>query len=197
MFMTWFFDGSIFDAIVSGNVAYELVRPLDLYNMWFVKNAATRLAKAVLRCVPILVVVFFLPQPFGMKLPPDFLSFAAFCLTMVLGLVVVLGFGMIIYITTFYTMSSNGIRYIAVSIADLLTGGLIPLPFLPDGLRQAVELLPFASMQNVPLLAYSGSLSGGELLFKIGLQLFWAIALIWLGKAMMKHALKKVVVQGG
>lgn len=197
VFMLWFFDNTIFDSIVSGNVAYELVRPMDLYNMWFVKNAANRLAKAVLRCVPILVVVFLLPPPWGISLPPDFACFAAFCLTMFLGFIVVIGFGMIIYITTFYTMSAYGVRVIAISLADLLTGGLIPLPFLPDGVRQVVELLPFASMQNVPLLAYSGSIQGAELWWKIGLQMFWAVALIWIGKVMMKRALKKVVVQGG
>lgn len=47
LFMTWFFDGSIMESITSGNVAYELARPMDLYNMWFVKNAAIRLSKAV------------------------------------------------------------------------------------------------------------------------------------------------------
>ena len=29
MYMAWFFDGEIFDSITSGNISYELCRPLD------------------------------------------------------------------------------------------------------------------------------------------------------------------------
>jgi ABC-2 type transport system permease protein len=90
-----------------------------------------------------------------------------------------------------------GIRIVAVSMADFLAGGIIPLPFLPDGLRKVLELTPFASMQNLPLLVYSGSVTGTELLYKAVLQLFWLLALVFLGKLFMKAALKKTVVQGG
>ena len=65
LFMTWFLEVDIFSSISSGNVAYELVRPMNLYQMWFTKNLAGRLSKAVLRCIPILAVAAFLPQPYG------------------------------------------------------------------------------------------------------------------------------------
>ena len=42
LFMMWFFDNDIFEAITRGDVAYELCRPVDLYNMWFVRSAALR-----------------------------------------------------------------------------------------------------------------------------------------------------------
>jgi len=71
MFMTWFFDGEIFDSITSGGIAYELCRPCDLYTMWFAKNMAVRLSRVVLRCVPVLLVAALLPKPFGVKLPSE------------------------------------------------------------------------------------------------------------------------------
>ena len=37
-FAVWILDNEIFEEIRSGNVAYELCRPLDLYNLWFVKT---------------------------------------------------------------------------------------------------------------------------------------------------------------
>ena len=196
-FVVWFFDGAIFDAITSGGVAYELARPMDLYNMWFVKGAAIRLSKALLRCVPVLIVAFLLPQPYWLTLPPDFISFLIFCLTMALGFVVVVAFGMLIYIATFYTLNSRGISMIASSLADIFTGALIPLPFLPDGIRTVFELTPFAAMQNIPLRVYSGNISGEELVWSVALQLFWAAALVLIGKVWMKQAVKKVIVQGG
>lgn len=42
LFMTWYFDGEILDAVVTGAVAYELCRPADLYAMWFAKGLAVR-----------------------------------------------------------------------------------------------------------------------------------------------------------
>ena len=38
LFMAWFFDTEIFDSIVSGNIAYELCRPINIYNMWFIRR---------------------------------------------------------------------------------------------------------------------------------------------------------------
>ena len=35
LFMAWLMENEIFDSIVNGNVAYELCRPIDIYNMWF------------------------------------------------------------------------------------------------------------------------------------------------------------------
>jgi ABC-2 type transport system permease protein len=148
IFMTWFLDNEIFSAITSGNIAYELSRPMDLYNMWFTKNLAIRLSKAVLRCMPILAVAAFLPGPYRLSLPVDLFGFLMFILTMILAFFCVVAFCMLIYITTFYTLSPFGIRIVALSLTEFLTGAVIPLPFLPDGVRKVVELTPFASMQN-------------------------------------------------
>ena len=43
LFMTWFLDNDIFESISSGNIACEIARPLDIYNMWFAKTIAIRL----------------------------------------------------------------------------------------------------------------------------------------------------------
>ena len=64
LFMSWYFDDEILGSVVSGGVVYELCRPCDLYAMWFVKNVAVRLSRAVLRCAPILVFAAFLPAPY-------------------------------------------------------------------------------------------------------------------------------------
>ena len=61
------FDGEILNAIQSGNIAYEFCRPVHIYDMWFAKSTATRLSGAWLRCIPVLLVVFILPEPYGNK----------------------------------------------------------------------------------------------------------------------------------
>lgn len=197
LFMTWFLENDIFSAITSGSIAYELVRPMNLYNMWFTKSLASRLSKAVLRCMPILIIAVFLPKPFNISLPISAFNFLIFLFSMGLGFFVVVAFCMLIYILTFFTLSPMGVRIVAISLVEFLSGAIIPLPFLPDNIRYIAELLPFASMQNVPLRIYSGNISGNELIIGICLQVFWLAALILIGKLIMQKALKKVVVQGG
>ena len=104
---------------------------------------------------------------------------------------------MLIYALCFFTISPMGIRIVAMSLMELLSGSVLPLPFLPDKLRAVLELLPFASMQNVPLRIYAGQIAGRERAFTMALQAAWLVLLAAAGKALMNRALRRVVVQGG
>lgn len=197
LFMTYVYDRELIDSIKQGGIAYEMVRPADLYFMWLTKDLAKRTAGAFLRCAPILIVAALLPAPFGMNLPASPIAFIMFLLTLILGTLCSASFVILQYITVFYTMSDGGIRSISIALSELLVGGLVPLTFFPDGIRQVVELLPFASMQNVPLRVYSGNLAGQEMVFAALLQVFWCVVMIGGGYLLMGHAKKRVVVQGG
>lgn len=197
MFMSWFFDSDIFESITSGGIAYELCRPCNLYNMWFVKNMAARLSKTVLRCFPILVIAAVLPSPYGVSLPPDVLSGVLFIVSAFLGFAVLIAFSMLIYISAFYTISAVGIRILATSVIEFFAGAVIPLPFFPEKLQSVMYALPFASMQNTPFLIYIGHVSGAEAYKSIALQIIWLVVLLIIGKLWMKASLKRVVVQGG
>lgn len=197
LFMTWFWESELFDSITSGNVVYELCRPIRLYHMWFVRGLAVRLSKAVLRCIPVLLVASLLPEPYGLTAPPDFTAFLWFFLSMILAWLLVTAFGMIIYMTVFFTISAQGIKMMATTVSEFLSGSVIPIPFLPDGIRQTVELLPFASMQNVPFRIYSGDLSGTAMERGLALQAVWLFIFIAVGLMMESRAMKRMVVQGG
>ena len=197
LFMTWFFEGDIFSAITSGQVSYDLARPMDLYGKWFCQCAASRLSRAILRCFPIILVALFLPHPYTLRLPPDVMQFLLFILSAILAMSVVVAFGMLIYISTFYTMSPMGARIIAAAFADFMAGSIVPLPFFPDGFRNIAQILPFAAMQNMPLRIYSGNISGIDTIYGLLFQLCWLMILSACGKLWMNKTLKKVIVQGG
>lgn len=197
LFMAWMMENEIFDSIQNGNVVYEICRPINIYDMWFSRSLANRLSRAVLRCMPILLVAAFLPKPYGLMLPVSVPAFLLFLMTLVLGLLVTVAFCMLVYMVTFFTVSPMGVRITAVSIVEFFAGAIIPLPFFPDGVRQVMELLPFASMQNVPLRVYSGDIAGLDCLFAIGLQVFWLAVMVAGGKLLARKAMKRVVVQGG
>ncbi len=124
-------------------------------------------------------------------------AFLLFLLTLFAGTGVTTAFCMLIYMVSFFTISPAGIRMVAVSMVEFFAGAVIPIPFFPDRVRKIFELLPFASMQNVPLRIYSGDLAGEEMLSAVALQLFWLALLILLGRLLNALAMKKVTVQGG
>lgn len=197
LFAMWFFDMEIFASITSGNIAYELCRPVDIYNMWYTKNMAARLARVALRCLPLFIVAVILPYPFNLTLPPTVFAGAMFFLSLILGFLVVISFLMLIYISSFYTISSTGVRLLSMSVVELLSGAILPLPFFPPMLQKIVNLLPFASMQNTPFLIYAGHIIGTDALFAVVLQIAWLVILVLIGKVLIQKALKRVIVQGG
>ena len=83
------------------------------------------------------------------------------------------------------------------SAVEFFAGAVIPLPFFPDRVRYVMELLPFASMQNVALRIYSGSMGGKEIKKAVILQVFWLIVLTGSGRLLCRLVQKRVTIQGG
>ena len=196
-FAVWMMENDIFDSIVNGNISYELCRPISIYNMWFARSMATRLARAVLRCFPILIVAAFIPQPYGIDTPASLPHFLLFVLSLILGLAVTVTFCLLVYVLAFFTISPQGLRIVFISCVEFFSGAVIPLPFFPDHIRSIMELLPFASMQNAALRIYSASIGADEIRRAIELQGFWLVVLTAAGKLLCRVAVKRIIVQGG
>lgn len=190
-------DGEIYAAIREGAIAYELVRPVSLYGRWFTQSAANRIAPTLLGGVPLLLIVPFIRGRYRLVFPSSAGRAMLFLFSCVLALGVVAAFAMLMYISLFYLTSQRGIRIIVTAVTHFLSGGLIPLNFFPDRVRTAVQMLPFASMRDMPLQIWCGTMTGAEAGRGLLLQVFWLVILIMAGVVAMEHALKRVVVQGG
>ena len=196
-FALWYWEWDLVEAVKTGSVAYELTRPTDLYGMWMARALALRLSRAALRAGPILLVGALLPAPYGLRLriaPPVFLAFLC---SMALMLVVVCAYTLLIYSLSFYLTGANGVMVLSVAAADLLGGGVVPLPFLPDGLRQFAQLSPFGAMRNIPLRIFGGDIPPEGIPAAMGLQLFWAVVLITAGALLTRSGLRRAVILGG
>lgn len=196
LFSVVFADEEIESSIENGSVAYELVRPADLYWRWFTRACASRAAVTAFR-LPLLAAVFFLPIPFNISLPPDIIQLVMFLFSVMLALGVTVSFTMLMYVSMFYTTSYRGVRVLLIAMTAFFTGAVIPFPFFPAPVRSILEMLPFAAMQNMPLRIYSGNIAGADALNGIAFQVFWLAALIIAGRVTMNHAMKKIIVQGG
>lgn len=197
LFLLSSWDRDLFDAVRTGYVAYELLRPTDLYGMWTVRNMSARLSRAALRALPIIIFASILPSPYGLQLTVSFPVFLLFVLSMVLMLWVTVSVVMLCHALSFFMEDANGLSTMLYALSDFFGGGLVPLPFFPDKLQKISELSPFGSMANAPLRIFGGDIPISEIPQVIGLQLFWAVSLTLAGYAIMNRGLRRCVVAGG
>jgi ABC-2 type transport system permease protein len=195
--MLWFRDSELFDLITSGNIAYELCRPSGIYGFWYAKLLAQRLSSALLRCFPILIVAFFLPQPYRITFPPDLTTFLLFLSALMLGLLLLVAISMFIYISVFITMSPVGSLLMFGVIGEFFAGLVIPVPLMPSWLQNIAYMLPFRLTADFPFRVYSGHIPQDEAIWGIVQQFIWLIVLVWVGRLTLNKALQRVVVQGG
>jgi ABC-2 type transport system permease protein len=193
----WLRDNELLNLITSGNIAYELCRPTDLYGFWYAKLIAQRLSGALLRCFPIIIIAALLPYPYKFSLPPSIFTFLLFSITLILGLILVVAISMLLYISVFYTMNATGSLLIFGVFGEFLSGLVIPVPLMPEFLKKIVYVLPFRYTSDLPFRIYAGNIESKEALISIGIQLFWIFTLIAVGKFWMGKALKRIVIQGG
>jgi len=183
--------------IRSGNIAYELCRPLHLYFVWYCRLIAFRLVPALLAGVPILVVACLLPGDFGMELPASPAAGAAWIFSTLLALLLSCAISNLVSVSALWTISGLGMQRLFPVIAGVLSGLYIPLAYFPDGLQNALKLLPFSGLLDTPIRLYLGIIPASGLLTLSLLQLFWTLVFIFAGVMLMGLGMKRVVVQGG
>lgn len=190
-------EDSIVDEIKSGTVSYELCKPYDLYNWWYLKLLAKRYAETLLRFLPILVVSFILPKPYNLSLPASPLYFIMFLLTLFLGSLLIVSINMIVKTIGFYTGNNKGIQSIVISVGSLFSGLYIPLPLMPNFVLKIANVLPFRFIGDLPFRLYSSNIDYKNGLECILIQILWIIIMLIIGRLFMRFALKKVTILGG
>ena len=197
LIMLWIMDNELLELIASGNVAYELARPLSLYSYWFARILAFRISRTILRCFPIFFIAFFLPGSWAFHLPHNGAALALFLPSLALAALLSTALSMIICLLTFITLSPLGARLLIGAAAEFLMGAIIPIPFMPPLLQKITSALPFRYTADFPFRVYSGNISGAEALTGLAIQAFWFLCLIAIGLLGFRAALKRLVIQGG
>ncbi len=190
-------ESELFQAVQTGTVAYELVRPTNLYAMWTARGLGMRLSRCALRILPVLAVGLLMPAPYGLRLTISPGAFGVFLLSTLLTLWLCVAIGLLCYSLTFYVVDPKGIMTFVPALCELLGGDVLPLPFFPEKLRRFAELSPFGSLQNVPLRIFCGNIAGGQLLLAVALQLFWCVTLTLAGYLLLQRGLRRTVIAGG
>ena len=158
--LPWNLDNDIRGMVRNGTVAYELLRPVDLYGAWYIRAVAQRTAPTILRCIPLFIVSGLF---FGLKAPVSTAAGLAWILTTAAALALGCAFTTLMNITLVTTLSGEGVARFAPPLVYSLSGMLIPIVLLPSWSLPVVNFLPFRGLVDTPFRAYLGHLSWSQL----------------------------------
>jgi len=199
--LPWNADPELRAMVRSGAVAYELCRPMDLYGLWFARALATRTAPTLLRAVPMaifaMLVLPWLGLPEWRLAPPAPLAGLSFALALCAALALSAAISTLVNITLLWTIAGEGIVMLLSALVSLCSGLLIPLPLFPRAVYVVLTWLPFAGVADLPYRVYTGSVPPSELGLVLARQLAWTIALVALGRWLIRRGIRRLVVQGG
>lgn len=190
-------DKEIFNLIKTGNISYELVRPQKIYFIWFFKILAQRLANVSLRFIPVILVASLLPSPIRLSLPYSFVNFVMFVITLLTGSLLMTAIITLYHIITLSTLNEKGIPNLFMAASDILSGGVVPIPFFPGFMQVIANILPFRYVSDLSFRLYTNNVSIQEGIKGLLVQAIWFFIIFIIGNILMKKSLKKVVVQGG
>ena len=190
-------DQDLYDKVKTGNISYDLCRPVNMYWFYYTRIAAQKLMGSLMRGIPMLIVAFLLPKGWGMTLPhsvPGLLSaFAA----LFFGLLCMCALENITMAFSMRTLDPRGMASLLSLLMVTFSGNLLPLTLFPDSWQKVITLLPYAQLLDAPIRLYSGEYSVSDLPLIILRQAVWAVILILLGIWFWKKNQKKMIIQGG
>ncbi len=187
-------DKDVAAMIRTGSVAYEMTRPLDLYNLWYVRALSGRAAPLTMRALPILVVAGLFLK---LQLPASGAATVLFAVSVCAGLLLAAAMIALMTISMLWTISGEGIYRLASPLIFFFSGIVIPLPMFPDWMQGAIAVLPFRGLMDTPFRIYLGLLSGPTAFLALLHQLVWTAALVSLGRWFLGRGVRRLVVQGG
>ncbi len=190
------------ERIRSGTVAYELLRPLDLYANWTISAIGWRIGRTVFRAAPLVLFAVFLLPLFGrpewtLEPPADAAAALGLAAGVLLAVLTGAAITMLGQAIMLWTLSSAGWNALVPGIAWVYSGMMVPLPYLPEWAQVVLELMPFAGLIDTPFRIYSGHLAGAAAAQALAVQAAWVVVLIAGGHRLLARGLRKVVIQGG
>ena len=185
--------GFLGQLVRSGDLANELLRPVD-----FQSSAAARalglMAVDFLTRLPVVIPLALL---LGLQLPASPApSLAALAVTL-LGLINVFLFEWTLACVAFYTSYVWGLSMLRGGLIAFFSGSLLPLAFMPGGLRAVALTLPHTQVVALPAALLSGQTPIGEVPRVLLTQLLALAVLYPLSRWVFTRAVQRVTVQGG
>lgn len=190
-------DGTLTNTILKGDMAYQLVRPVDQYTFWFARTMAAKLAGTLMRAIPMLLIVIWLPRGIGLGAPASLPAFFGALLALLLGLLTITAVSAFSDGLVLLTLDNRGINAVLSFLITFFSGNLLPLTLFPDSWQRFITCLPFSQILDTPIRLYTGEYALTALPQLLLMQMLWIAVFVIVGRLLWHGTLRRIIVQGG
>lgn len=200
--LPWSGDPEVAQAVRTGSIAYDRLRPVDAYAFWYARSAGWIAARVLPRLGLMLAfAAVFLPLAglgdWAWKPPAGVAAALYFALSLGLSLLLSAALVMLLNIAAAAALDARGINVFAMPVVTVLSGNLLPLALMPDAWQTALLLQPLAGLLDIPVRLYFGRFAGWQAVGALALQCAWLVLLVAGGRAAMRRTLRRLDIQGG
>lgn len=183
------------DRIRTGDVVTDLLRPIHPVLNYLYADLGRAGYAMIFRFIP---PVFVGGLAFDMYLPHRWTTYPLFLLSTLVAVLVCFACRYLVNASAFWLLDYRGANMLWLFASGLLGGLYFPIRFLPDWAAALIWFgTPGPSLLQAPMdiLVERDSLviQAGM----IGVQLAWAVILLWLCRFVQRRAERKLVIQGG
>ena len=184
----------ITESVQTGAIAIDLMRPVNIFGVFFAENLGSVTALFFQNLLPIFIIgSLFIKLPAPRSAP----QFMLFLISLVLAFFINWYLSVIFGMFSFKVIEMSALIQVKKHLVRLLSGSMIPLWFFPNWLRSVLEILPFPYIYQLPLSIYVGHYTSESLVRGLLIQILWVMALFIIETRLEKQAIKHVMVQGG
>ncbi len=200
--LPWMGDPEVAQAVRTGSVAYDRLRPVDAYALWYARSSGWIAARVLPRLGLMLVFAgVLLPlcgwHAWAWQPPAGIGAGLAFGLSAWLALGLSTAMVMLLNVAAAAALNERGINALAMPVVVVFSGNLLPLSLLPDAWQTALLLQPLAGLVDIPMRLYTGQLTGWQACGGLALQAGWTVVLVAAGRLAMLRSMRRLEVQGG
>jgi ABC-2 type transport system permease protein len=183
------------ERVRTGDIAADLLRPLDLMVGYLAADLGRACHAMLTRfVVPVLAGVL----AFDFYLPEHAWTYPLYAVSLLLAVLVCGVCRYLVNLTAFWLLDIRGPRQVWVLASTVGCGLAFPLPLLPDAVAAALWLAtPFPALMQAPLDVLVERGGTGHALVLIAGQLAWLAIVTGLARLVQRHALRRLVIQGG
>ena len=192
-------DGSyiVGEEIRDGNIAMRLIKPIRFDLAFLFQELGERTVTAMIIFVPMMAGVeiykFVVTGAVGFNI----WCFLLYLVSLILSYLINFYFNVCYGYSAFVLKNLWGSNLLKECIVNFLSGGIVPLAFMPAGLGFVLNLLLFASLTYIPVMIYLGMYDVPTILMSLGLQVFWLVFFIFLQRIIWNAYVRRMSVQGG
>ncbi|WP_437185293.1 ABC transporter permease [Planctomicrobium sp. SH668] len=178
-----------------GSIKKFLTQPVDLLNYLFWHRVAHKLVYYGVAAGPF-ALVFWLCRAYLPDIP-DLFTVTAFMASLVMAFLLGFLIESLLGLIAFWFLEVSSLLFIYMMFNFFLSGHMIPLDFLPEGVQQVVSLTPFQFLAYTPAAIWLGKYSQPELINLLVVEVLWVVSLFVLNRVAFHYGVKRYSAFGG